>query len=541
MRPELNQLATIDNYLNGKLSEDQKTLFEKKLASDKDFRQKVEDQIALRKGVERIALKEEVTKARKKYGKGKGFGKGLIIGLTLLALASALWFTNSSDKSEDVSNVEVIDKKPLPQEKKEFTADTTLRKEKPKPETQKRTPSLVKKVSTVKIQSSIIRSNEKTVIVGEKGTRITFLPNIFEADGDLEVKLKEYTEIADIVLEGLSTTSEGRFIETAGMIDIRVYKNNKEVKLKAGKEFKIERPVLTKKRVKAKTFYADSSNGKLNWELDEAYIFNNYPSTVTFTKEKSLVSFKIGPDSDYSRFDTYNYSYQFFGQFTYSKKEVRKISELAESPSAMLHVKVDKGKLVKAEFSSKSITAKKAFKRYLSELDHSLLLEEGLTYEFKMFYEDFKMVRPSEIINQVKRSSGEIKKSVRKRNNERNLDNYVIRSDRTGFINVDAFVNFKGNLFTQNVTSPGKGKVSMIVKYKPIYISESTRLNNNFSFPALPMNLPVIFVYYESFKDKFKVIIRESSIGEEKDIELKNSTVMTKNELKEKLISLKGF
>lgn len=53
MRSELEFLATIDRYLDGKLSGDQKIQFEKKLANDRDFRQKVEDQIALRKGIER--------------------------------------------------------------------------------------------------------------------------------------------------------------------------------------------------------------------------------------------------------------------------------------------------------------------------------------------------------------------------------------------------------------------------------------------------------------------------------------------------------
>ena len=82
-------------------------------------------------------------------------------------------------------------------------------------------------------QVFIIHANRDTVLTGEQGTRIRIpagiIPGNYSSQDTLKLLLSEYYSLSGMVLAGLSTTSNGRLIETNGMINIEMQVNSKRI------------------------------------------------------------------------------------------------------------------------------------------------------------------------------------------------------------------------------------------------------------------------------------------------------------------------
>lgn len=206
MRKELSFLETIDRYLDGKLDPDQKREFEKKLANDKEFYKKVEDQIELRKGLERLGLKADIKKAHKKYGKSNGFGKGLMISIGIIAIASALIFSDVFTQNEEVTEV----------------VETLVLKESNNPEEY--------------LDAQVFHLDlEKTEIIETEYMLLSIPDDAFiDADGNVitepvQLVVREAFDPLSIMKAGLETFSDGRQLESGGMFHIAATSNGKEV------------------------------------------------------------------------------------------------------------------------------------------------------------------------------------------------------------------------------------------------------------------------------------------------------------------------
>jgi hypothetical protein len=77
-------------------------------------------------------------------------------------------------------------------------------------------------------QTFVLRTDIGQVITGEKGTILNIPPNSFvDEEGELvtekvTLRLKEVYELEDMIIEQVQTTSEGKLIETGGMLFIEV-------------------------------------------------------------------------------------------------------------------------------------------------------------------------------------------------------------------------------------------------------------------------------------------------------------------------------
>ncbi|HLG34869.1 MAG TPA: energy transducer TonB, partial [Bacteroidia bacterium] len=86
-------------------------------------------------------------------------------------------------------------------------------------------------------------------IVCTKGTKLKFKNNSFidaetgrEVTGKVNVTVKEYFDMPEIIAANLSTTSHGEMLETAGMIYVDASVNGRQCKLKEGSKVEITFP-----------------------------------------------------------------------------------------------------------------------------------------------------------------------------------------------------------------------------------------------------------------------------------------------------------
>jgi len=118
-----------------------------------------------------------------------------------------------------------------------------------------------------------IKANTDTTLVGKKGVKIKLDGNLFvDSEGnkiteDVEIALKEVTNLKEMIQENISTISEKGILETKGMINIEVFSNGKEIKMDNGKNIEVYFPKDTNEELVAKLYYGiENESGTIEWE-----------------------------------------------------------------------------------------------------------------------------------------------------------------------------------------------------------------------------------------------------------------------------------
>jgi hypothetical protein len=131
---------------------------------------------------------------------------------------------------------------------------------------------------SVKFDTLQIDNSKDTLVFGSKGTALFFEKESFELPdgtipkGKISIQLKEFYNNSDIVRENLSTTSGGKLLETRGMVNVLVFSDDRELKLRQGKKFIIHFPKDSSDRGKQMNLFYANNNGNqaIDWKLDSA-------------------------------------------------------------------------------------------------------------------------------------------------------------------------------------------------------------------------------------------------------------------------------
>ena len=129
---------------------------------------------------------------------------------------------------------------------------------------------------SVKPDTLQIDNTKDTLLFGSKGTGLFFekesfvMPDGSSPKGKISIHLKESYSLVDMIRENLSSTSNGKLLETRGMIQVQAFSDNQQLQLKEGKKFIIHFPkdsIDMKKQMNL--FYGQTnSTENINWTLD---------------------------------------------------------------------------------------------------------------------------------------------------------------------------------------------------------------------------------------------------------------------------------
>lgn len=128
-------------------------------------------------------------------------------------------------------------------------------------------------------QSHCIDPTHDTILRLEQGTLILIPANSFSAKAGscVTFKAKEVYKFSDMIMENLSTSSNGRLLETGGMVYTEATNSDgRELKLNPGKELTIMLPT-EEVRDDMKLFYGkrDPQSQTMNWNLANSGVNNN--------------------------------------------------------------------------------------------------------------------------------------------------------------------------------------------------------------------------------------------------------------------------
>ncbi len=122
-----------------------------------------------------------------------------------------------------------------------------------------------------------IRPDRDTIIVCREGTTLRIKANSFVSEktgqkitDNIQMKVKEYYKLSDILMARISTTSDGKIIETGGMLHLSATAGNENCILKQGEKLEIGFP-YSKKKDDMILFSGEQKNDQINWKPVENY------------------------------------------------------------------------------------------------------------------------------------------------------------------------------------------------------------------------------------------------------------------------------
>lgn len=125
MRDELHLMEVVDRYLDGSMTAEERTVFEQRATTHAELRLLIDDQRALREGLERTALRALVVRSAPSTGKG---WIGPVMGaILIIGIASYVWISSSVE--HPVEHTPVREERTIATEEETAPADGKIEDE----------------------------------------------------------------------------------------------------------------------------------------------------------------------------------------------------------------------------------------------------------------------------------------------------------------------------------------------------------------------------------------------------------------------------
>lgn len=205
----------IDRYLRNEMTASEKADFEKQLETNAELTKEFNLQKQVMKGIQRAGLRSEVNSGFKKGSFKTKAGKWFIgVAITVLTIATVM----------------VVKTKLFDAKKENIRYALTEENTKNWSDADKYLESQFFKINCK--SDTVIETKNGIVIAVPAGA---FLDSRGDEAGELELEIKEAMTPMDIMSAGLSTTSDGKLLETGGMFYINARQGEKNLVIDAGK------------------------------------------------------------------------------------------------------------------------------------------------------------------------------------------------------------------------------------------------------------------------------------------------------------------
>lgn len=377
-----------------------------------------------------------------------------------------------------------------------------------------------------------IAAHSDTTIFGRQGTRIFIEKETFQYTDEtpvtdsIKILLKEFYEKSDIALADLSTLSDGKLLETAGMINICATSQGKEIQIKPDKRIVVHFPRLKDNYNQMNLFFADenaSDSLVSNWEID----------TVSLVKTSMNLSMwgYYWPDYDDStefvyipkKFVDTGYYWNpvdlYVNAFNFSKNAI----EEASQKGIEMEFKIDKNGKVRNPFL-KDMASEKTKREILTFLNNLPEFNPGKD-KYGNIIERRGILRVSEgkiiplytsreeYLKSFNRKYAKFEKQPIKNMNEAELNYYIFSVAKLGWINCDRFIESQKTIdYIVNVPFEKDITIKMVFKDMNGVIMANTT-DGKFVFSKVPQGEKVTIVGIKNSNGQFQAAFKELTIS----------------------------
>ncbi len=413
-----------------------------------------------------------------------------------------------------------------------------------------------------------IKANVDTTIFGDQGTRIFIGSETFQfPNGELvmdsiKVELKEFYKKSDIILADLSTVSNGRILETAGMVNIKAFANDEEIEIRPDKRIVVHFPKERYSRKKMDLFYADNTSTDTsvnNWNIDTVSLIKRtlklgsfgwwYPSISDSTPYDFKIKNFVDTGYYWNPLDFYVRSYDFSDR---TIKEIERTKNINDHPNfdswndygveCEMYISEDGFIEFPEVVTNLSGRTKREVLKFLRNIPQ---LEPGKNkYGEIIERRGLIFIKPGNIIPLYQTDEEYVKSFDEKyakyeRSPIKNMDDaefnyYIFSVGKLGWINCDIFVEFeeKVDLMVDMVESP-ELKLKLVFSEIDGVLKPDLQ-DGKYIFKQVPKGEKATIVGIKRADNEMLAAIEEISISENQ-IEDLNFSEITLSELKSKL------
>ncbi|TXG37060.1 energy transducer TonB [Seonamhaeicola maritimus] len=563
MEKHIQTIELINDYLNERLSEVEIQIFKNRLKADASFNKEFEDHVLFLEGMKRQQLKADVKKGKQVYIKYKWFKYFGFTSVIVVLVAIVFMHKNSKDAKIEKTNpveIEVKDSEPFldlttPKDssneillidtskvEKVLQKEEVVEKENIKPQTEITEVKIPEKIpETITINVAI----DSTIICNE-GTKLIIKANSFVDDnnqivtGNIDLKVMEYYKLSDMLLANLSTQSDGQFLETGGMLFIEAKQNDKKLLLNENTLIEI---IFPTKKKNMQMFSGNWDGGNINWNLQKETALVDEIELVEIVEEEIDVPFAVIEEvpvypgcENLSRNNTRNCTSERISQFVMRNFNTQMVNDIGLRGKQRINVifKIDKnGHVVDIRSRSSELESEIEANRVIALLPKMKPGKQrgrAVNVPFSLpiiFQADGSASVGRSLIDRRNRDSIFINRVESKLSSNDNknvsvaeVNSYVLRTSKLGWINCDRFINTKDKLrYTVRIEdAQGDIRVNMVFKSWNSVLP-SRRSGKVFDFKMVPENEEVILIAIKKDKGKIFLDVVETTTEENPQVE----------------------
>jgi hypothetical protein len=358
-----------------------------------------------------------------------------------------------------------------------------------------------------KPQFFLINNTKDTTIVCAEKTKITIRANSFvnsksknAVTDKIKISVKEYYKISDILLGRLSTTSNGKLLETGGMLDVNAFSENEKCELKSGKAIEIAFPTK-KEKEGMQLFSGNWKNGQINWAVAQ----NSVNLNQIFTKVDEPPVFPGGHEKFYKllgnsiKLPEETISGKVYATFIVDKE------------GNITNVKITKGLTI--GINTAVVNAFKKIPRFIPGKVNGIPVNTTyhLPVTFKGEDDDIPSQKSASFTNEFRKTDYTEKTILEEKTAV--IDYYLFSSVNLGMINCDRFLNLSENLktnFAINFDNNSETTVSIVFNdIKSIMTNNTT--TNEVTFKNIPLERKITIIAIKYFNGKPFIATKETT------------------------------
>jgi hypothetical protein len=406
-----------------------------------------------------------------------------------------------------------------------------------------------------------INPNKDTTIFGIQGTRVFIGSNTFQmpdesiAKDSIKIELKEFYNTTDITLADLSTESDGKLIETNGMINISAISNGQNLSIKKGKEIVIHFPKKKNDNRKMNLFYADQSatdSSVSNWTVDSINLVKKtlklgnygwyYPDFGDSTTYDFTPKDYVDSGFYWNPLDFYISSYNFSEK---TIKEVGSTMNRNDSPNLMrwneygvecdVLISMD-GFIKKPRLNTK--VSKSTEKEILKFLNYIPQLKPGVNKDGEIiqrrgliFIQDGNVIplykTDEEYTKSFNNKYSKFEEKPIKNIDDAELNYFIFSVSKLGWINCDRFINSLKNVkLIANI--PVNPNTTLKLAFSDINgVLKANIIDNQYIFSNVPEGEEATIIAIKNDKGQFSTAFKKVTIDSKpiNDIKLTQTTL----------------
>ncbi|MDO1448221.1 energy transducer TonB [Rhodocytophaga aerolata] len=392
-----------------------------------------------------------------------------------------------------------------------------------------------------KPQFFTLDATKDTVLTGSQGTVVEIPANSFmfengQPDPNKVVfQIQEFYKPSDMVLAGLTTTSNGSPLESGGMVNITASVEEKPVYLKKDKQLTLKFPFKGKKKP-MKLFTGEKpASGTVNWLLAQADLTQESP---IFQVVEQQPTFEGGMKA-FNEYIKNNLSYPVEARRDGIQGKVY-IQFVVEPDGSLSNIQILKG--IHEACDREAVRLIENSPNWIPGKQGGVPVRVRMAIPVS-FILDGEPTSPNENVLTQPRQSTSKKPST---GNTKDADYYyILKSNKLGWVNCDYFLVLTGQKTSLQVPLPEDKKASVVVifkNYKSV-LPANRRSGATLIFDGIPVNEKLVVLGLKLVNEVPMIAFHETSLtqspAEQLALEFKPTTKKEFNTQLKKLLDTK--